>query len=140
MVKIYGMVLSHNCEELLPLTFNKIPKKHFYKIFVTDDGSKDNSVKLVKELGFDVTETNVSGYGSNVKNGLKYAFKNGADYVVEIHGDGAQFNPKAVVPALELIKKSYDFIIGSRMIDKKKTLDLKMPIIKFLAKANRIVL
>ena len=96
MNKVFGMILSHNCEKLLPITLNKIPKSYFNKIFVTDDGSSDNSPQVASELGLPITKASTSGYGANVKHGLNYAFNNGADYVVEIHGDGAQFNPNAI--------------------------------------------
>ena len=127
------MILSHNCEKLISKSYNKIPKEYFSKIFVTDDGSIDKSVKVAKDLGLDVTISLNSGYGANVKHGLKYAFDNGADYVVEIHGDGAQFNPKAIIPAIKYIDLDYDFIIGSRLINIKRTMELKMPFPRLIA-------
>ncbi len=133
MNKVFGMILSHNCEKLLPITLNKIPKSYFNKIFVTDDGSSDNSHQVASELGLPITRASTSGYGANVKHGLNYAFNNGADYVVEIHGDGAQFNPNAIIPAMKYIEKDYDFIIGSRLINVKRTLELKIPILRLIA-------
>ena len=132
-MKIFAMILCHNCEELLPVALSKIPRDYFDHIFVTDDGSEDRSIEVAKKIGLDVTHASKSGYGANVKHGIKYAFQNNADYVVEIHGDGAQFNPKAIVPALKFINKKYDFIIGSRLIDIKKTLELKIPIPRLVA-------
>lgn len=133
MKKIYAMILSHNCGSLIKVAYNKIPKKYFSKIFITDDGSDDYSLKMIKELEIKITETKFSGYGSNVKNGLEFAFKDGADYVVEIHGDGAQFDPKAIIPALKFINDDYDFILGSRLINIKRTIQLKMPFPRFIA-------
>ena len=133
MSKIYAMILCHNCEKLLPIAYEKIPKNYFDKIFVTDDGSTDNSISVANNLGIEVTSATKSGYGANVKHGLNYAFKNGADYVVEVHGDGAQFNPKAIIPAMKYIDKKYDFIIGSRLINIKRSLELKIPIPRLIA-------
>ena len=133
MKKVYAMILSHNCEKLLPIAYKKIPKKYFNKIFVTDDGSHDNSVNVAKKLNLEVTEGSKSGYGANVKHGIKYAFDDGADYVVEIHGDGAQFDPNAIIPAMKYIESGYDFIIGSRLINIKRTMDLKMPFLRLVA-------
>jgi glycosyltransferase involved in cell wall biosynthesis len=133
MKKIYAMVLSHNCCELLPVAIQKIPKDYFYKIFITDDGSTDNTLEVIKKLKIDLTNSPKVGYGANVMHGLSYAFSLGADYVVEIHGDGAQFNPNAIIQALKYIETDYDFIIGSRFINIKKTLELKIPYPRFIA-------
>lgn len=145
MNKVYAMILSHNCGELLIKAFNKIPHSEFDKIYITEDGSSDKSLKIANSLGIEVITSNKSGYGANVKNGLKWGFENGADYIVEIHGDGAQFNPKAIFPAKEFINKNYDFIIGSRFIDIETTLNLGIPkpryyANKFLSKIDRLIL
>ena len=127
------MILCHNCSKLLEVASKKIPHDFFSEVFVTDDGSTDNSVLIAKNLGYKVIYSTKTGYGANVKNGLKYAFDNGADYVVEIHGDGAQFDPKAVYAAKKYITKNYDFIIGSRLINISRTLELKIPYPRLLA-------
>ena len=131
--KVYGLILSHNCEKLIDETIKRIPKDLFHEVIVSDDGSTDNSVSKYKELGYKVFETSVAGYGSNVKNGLKAAFENGADFVVEIHGDGAQFDPSATYKAIDLINQDTDLILGSRFIDKGRALELGMPLPRYLA-------
>lgn len=131
--KILGLILSHNCEKLIPKTLSRIPIDLFDEVIVSDDGSIDNSVSKYKDLGYRVFETTESGYGANIKHGLKSAFSLGADYVVEIHGDGAQFDPKATHTAYNLINDNVDLILGSRFIDKKKALELGMPLPRFIA-------
>ena len=120
MNKVYAMILSHNCGHLLEKAYNKIPLNEFDKIFITDDGSVDNSIEIANSLGVEVITSNKSGYGANVKNGLRWGFEDGADYIVEIHGDGAQFNPNAIIPAKKFIDQNFDFIIGSRFINVEK--------------------
>ena len=127
------MILCHNCGDLLKVAATKIPHDFFSEVFVTDDGSLDDSVSIAKNLGYKVIHSSKMGYGANVKNGLHYAFDNGADFVVEIHGDGAQFDPKAVFSAQKYIEEDYDFIIGSRMINLSRTLELKIPYPRLLA-------
>ncbi len=127
------MILSHNVENLLQTAYEKIPKGYFTEIFVTDDGSTDKSVSIAKSLGLKVIKSLKMGYGANVKNGINYAFSKGADYVVEIHGDGAQFHPKAIIPAITHIKNDVDFIIGSRLSNIKKAIELKIPIPRLFA-------
>lgn len=131
--KIYAMVLCHNCKHMLPNALSRIPFSEFDRVFFTDDGSLDGSVDYLKENGFEVILSSEMGYGANAKNGLRYAFENGADYVVEIHGDGAQFDPVAIRPAKKFIFQGYDYIIGSRLIDVRRTIKLGMPKIRLLA-------
>jgi hypothetical protein len=55
------------------------------------------------------------GYGGNLREGLRRAVRDhGADYVVEVHGDGAQFDPAAIADALPFMRRGVPFIIGSR--------------------------
>ena len=131
--KILGLILSHNCEKLIAKTLSRIPENIFDQIIVSDDGSTDKSVITYRELGYEVFETNVSGYGSNSRNGVESAFKCGADYAVEIHGDGAQFDPAATCNALKFMDLNVDLILGSRFINKKRALELGMPMPRFIA-------
>lgn len=122
-MKIIAMILTYNNENMVDQALKKIPNDIFETIFVTDDCSTDLTVEKYKNKNIKVYENlKNKGYGGNVKNGLELALKNyNFDYIVEIHGDGAQFDPSATYDALKLMKKRYDFIIGSRFIDKEKT-------------------
>lgn len=122
-MKILAMILTYNNQDLVDQTLNKIPKDLFSNIFISDDCSTDNTIELFESNGFKVFKNKKNrGYGGNVKNGLENAILNyDFDYVVEIHGDGAQFDPSATYDAKIYMKKNYDFIIGSRFIDKEKT-------------------
>ena len=75
MSKVYAMILSHNCGELLIKAFNKIPHSEFDKIYITEDGSSDKSLKIANSLGIEVITSNKSGFGANVNNGLKWGFE-----------------------------------------------------------------
>lgn len=122
-MKIIAMILTYNNQDMVNQALNKIPQKLFDKIFVTDDCSTDRTVEIYKEKNIEVfCNKKNRGYGGNVKNGLINAIKNFEfDYIVEIHGDGAQFDPSATYDAKKYMEKNYDFIIGSRFIDKDKT-------------------
>jgi glycosyltransferase involved in cell wall biosynthesis len=130
---IFAVILSHNCEHLITKTLERIPENIFDEIIVSDDGSSDNSVKIYKEMGYKVFETPVGGYGSNSRNGVKSAFNCGADYAVEIHGDGAQFDPSAIINAKKLMEEGADLILGSRFLVKGRARKLGMPLPRFLA-------
>ena len=117
------MILTYNNQDMVDQALNKIPLELFSNIFVSDDCSTDKTADIYKEKGIPVFRNKKNrGYGGNVKNALENAILNYEfDYIVEIHGDGAQFDPSATYDAMEFMKKKYDFIIGSRFIDKNKT-------------------
>lgn len=74
-----------------------------------DDGSNDKTIEIAESLGLKwfKNEKNL-GYGGNLKAGLKHAFAQHADFVVEIHGDGAQFNPISIQHALPFLQSRHD--------------------------------
>lgn len=132
--KIIAFILTYNCEFMLEKAYKKIPKKYVDEIIVSDDSSEDNTLNVAKKLGLKVVK-NVAGkgYGGNLKNALHYCFINKATHAVEIHGDGAQFNPIAIKNAIPLIKKDYDLILGSRFQTPRQALINGMPLIRFMA-------
>ena len=88
MKKITAFILAYNCGTMLAKAFDKIPKDLVEHIIISDDGSTDDTVDIVKNIPaiYYRNSTNL-GYGGNIKESLKRCFENGADYAVEIHGD-----------------------------------------------------
>ena len=63
------------------------------KLVILNDGSKDNTSKVIKELAkkkplLEVVNKENSGHGSTVLYGYKYALDNGADYIFQTDSDG----------------------------------------------------
>lgn len=132
--KIFAFILTHNCATMIEKAYKKIPKDFVSEIIVSDDKSSDSTIKIAKSLGLKViSNTGKKGYGGNLKCALKYCFAHGADYAVEIQGDGAQFNPQAIKPAYPLMLRNYDLILGSRFLFKGQALKNGMPVIRFIA-------
>lgn len=67
-----------------------------------------------------------------MKLGLAKALEMGADYMVEIHGDG-QYDLDFIKPAIKKMKQGYDLVLATRFIDKKQPLRDNMPIVKYVA-------
>lgn len=87
---------------------------------------------MAKRLGILVFNHPRLGYGGNMKLGLSKALAMGADYMVEIHGDG-QYDPGFIKPAIKKMKQGYDLVLATRFIDKKQPLRDNMPLVKYLA-------
>jgi hypothetical protein len=65
---------------------------------------------------------------------MEKAVQMGADYIVEIHGDGAQFNPISINYAMPFMKEGKaQLILGSRFAVPGKALENGMPLIRFVA-------
>ncbi|HTM44439.1 MAG TPA: glycosyltransferase family 2 protein [Polyangiaceae bacterium] len=117
--KVVALILAYNVAPLLEKAVRKIPKDLVDSIFVMDDGSTDQTAQVARRLGLPVYRSEKNqGYGGNLRAGLYRALRDfDADYVVEIHGDGAQFDPAAIATALPLIEKKVPFIMGSRFVE-----------------------
>src|SRR3990167_5112112 len=136
--KVIGVILAYNVAKMLPRAVSRIkaiPKGLLDDLILMDDGSKDGSYEVAKNLGLKAfRHVPNKGYGGNLKAGIKKALKMGADYIVEIHGDGAQFNPISIKYAMPYMQEGKaQLILGSRFQKKGEALKDGMPLIRFLA-------
>jgi len=120
------IIPAYNEEERIEESLNKIlvylkKNKTKYEIIVVDDGSTDNTAKLVKKFkpSVKVLRNNVnSGKGYSVKKGIenaKYEFIlfTDADLATPINELGAM---------LKVLKKGYDVVIASRNLPESRIL------------------
>ena len=136
--KVIGVILAYNVAKMLPRALERIqsiPKGLLDDLIVMDDGSKDGTYEVAKKLGLKAfRHVPNRGYGGNIKAGIKKALEMGADYIVEIHGDGAQFNPISIKYAMPYMQEGKaQLILGSRFQKKGQALKNGMPIVRFLA-------
>jgi glycosyltransferase involved in cell wall biosynthesis len=132
---VVAVILAYNVAGLLEKALARIPKNLVDDIFVMDDGSTDGTSETARRLGLPTyrNERNL-GYGGNLRRGLYRAIQDfNADYVVEIHGDGAQFNPAAIASAIPLMARGVPFILGSRFLEPGAARRNGMPWHRFLA-------
>jgi glycosyltransferase involved in cell wall biosynthesis len=133
--RLVAVILAYNVAGLLERALARIPKNLVDDIFVMDDGSTDGTSDVARRLGLRVyrNEHNL-GYGGNLRGGLHRALRDhNADYVVEIHGDGAQFDPAAIASAIPLMERGVPFISGSRFLEPGGARRNGMPWFRFLA-------
>ncbi|GAB1773418.1 glycosyltransferase family 2 protein [Priestia aryabhattai] len=86
---------------------------------VVNDGSKDNTGKILKENNFNHLDLPVNlGIGGAMQTGYKYALLNDYDYAIQLDADG-QHNPKDLEKLInEIQNRDYDMVIGSRFVEK----------------------
>lgn len=132
--KAIGIIMTYNCSHLLEDAYSRIPKESLQGIIIVDDHSKDweKTQSIAQQLGIPFFTHEHLGYGGNLRYGLAKAMEMGADYMVEIHGDG-QFDPSVIPAALQKMREGYDFILGSRFIHMLQPLRDGMPLIRYCA-------
>src|SRR3989338_3784522 len=130
---VVGIIPAYNCAHLLRRAFEQVPPKYFNAIIMVDEGSTDDTFAVAKTLGVPAFTHPHSGYGGNIKYAIVKALELGADYMIEIHGDG-QYDPGNIPAAIEKIKTERpDFLLGSRFTRILGPLRDKMPLARYLA-------
>jgi glycosyltransferase involved in cell wall biosynthesis len=121
-VKIFVVVPVYNEESRAVNTIKKILKITNYPVVIIDDGSIDQSLKMLnKEFDIDPRVTVINhvinlGKGAAMKTGLKMAWKLGAEATIFVDADG-QHNPKFLPKFIEALNK-YPLVFGYRELTK----------------------
>lgn len=106
--------------------FIKNQKKYEIDFIVVNDGSIDNTKKVLEENKIPHINHIVNlGVGASIKTGILYAQKNGYQNVTQFDADG-QHIPEYIINLIEKIEEGYDVVIGSRFVKKKKELSIRM--------------
>ncbi len=136
--KVIVVMPAYNAENTLRRTVEDIPEDFRKHIILVDDGSRDNTVGVARQLGLTVIQHEKNqGYGANQKTCYKAALEQGADYIVMIHPD-YQYDSRVIPFALGfLFTNICDIILGSRIRTRKETLENGMPIYKYIS--NRVL-
>lgn len=115
---------ADNIEKVVENIINNYPQ---YDYVIVNDGSTDATRKICKERGFNLLDLPVNvGLSGAIKSGIKYANYYQYEYVVQIDGDG-QHDPVYISDMLDKMQESdADIVIGSRFVDVKKNLSMRM--------------
>lgn len=132
--KIIAVLPAYNAEKTLAATIADFPAGCVDEILLVDDGSKDNTVAVAREMGLTViVHPKNRGYGGNQKSCYQYALENGADVVVMIHPD-YQYDARIIPHAVGLIELGIcDVVLGSRIRSRQEALKCGMPWWKYFS-------
>jgi glycosyltransferase involved in cell wall biosynthesis len=131
--RVVVVMPAYNAEKTLRQTYDEIPKDIVDEVILTDDHSRDDTVRLSQTLGITTFVHNQNrGYGGNQKTCYTKALERGADIVVMLHPD-YQYTPKLITAMASMIAFDvYDVVLGSRILGKTARSG-GMPIYKYIS-------
>lgn len=115
--KVVVVMPAYNAEKTLHMTYADLPHDIVDLVIVVDDGSKDDTARIAKDLGLEVFMHNRNyGYGANQKTCYREALKAGADIIVMVHPD-YQYDPHLLPQIIQPIRSGRaDVVLGSRLM------------------------
>ncbi len=115
--KVVVVMPAYNAGQTLKMTYNDLPHEIIDLVILVDDGSRDNTVDIARELNLKVLIHNRNyGYGANQKTCYTEALKAGADIVAMVHPD-YQYDPTLLPQLIRPIQRGEaDVVLGSRMM------------------------
>ena len=132
--KITIVLPAYNAEKTLRMTYAEIPFDIVDEVILVDDHSRDNTVRVARELGIKhiVSHEINQGYGGNQKTCYNKALAISSDIVIMLHPD-YQYTPKLIHSMAYLIANDvYEVVLGSRILG-RGALKGGMPLYKYFA-------
>ncbi len=97
-----------------------------YDYLIINDCSTDSTPQILDENHFNHLDLPINlGLAGVTRAGFMYAHDHNYDCVICIDGDG-QHPPVFMSKLINEIESGYDYVVGSRFIDRKKPLTLRM--------------
>ena len=97
-----------------------------YDYVVVNDGSKDSTGEICKRRGYNFLDLPVNlGLAGAYPAGIRYAHVKGYECAIQLDGDG-QHRPDFVRDMKAKMDEGYDIVIGSRFINEKKPMTMRM--------------
>jgi len=116
--KVLFIIPAYNEEENIEKVLKEIKEEaSFADIIVINDCSTDNTKKIVEKNKVKCIDGIFNlRYAGAVQTGLKYAYQNDYDYVIQFDADGQHIAKEAIKLIEEARKGEADIIIGSRYL------------------------
>ncbi len=115
--KTFIVIAAFNEEKSISNVIVKLRKYNYTNIVVVDDGSSDNTFKVISQLPVHALKMFLNrGQGAALKTGIDFALRQGAEYIVTFDADG-QHQAEEIKDLLSVVSKpGIDVALGSRFL------------------------
>src|SRR5262249_18130726 len=136
--KVVVVMPAYNAGRTLRMTYESLPKESVNLVILVDDGSKDQTLEIARELGLEIfVHDRNYGYGANQKTCYTEALRAGCDVVVMVHPD-YQYDPTLVPKMIEpIVRHDADVVLGARLKGGGSAVGQGMPWWKYVS--NRVL-
>lgn len=126
-MKVLIIIPAYNEAKNIEKTVKDVVENTDYDYIVINDCSRDNTQEVCEKNNFNVMSLPVNyGLTSGIQLGMKYAYKNGYDIVIQFDGDGQHQAKYLKELVKEIEDNNADVAIGSRFINEKKPFSMRM--------------
>ncbi|MDD3251304.1 MAG: glycosyltransferase family 2 protein [Lachnospiraceae bacterium] len=127
MDKVLVIIPAYNEEANIEMVVGELERNYpELDYIVVNDGSTDRTVEICREHGYHLLDLPVNlGLAGCFQAGMKYAHYKHYAYAIQFDGDG-QHRPEYIEMMRRKMDQGYDIVIGSRFIDEKKSMSLRM--------------
>ncbi len=114
---------QENIEYVVDNIINNYPQ---YDYVVVNDGSADNTRKILAKKGYNYLDLPVNtGLAGAFRAGIKYANAMGYEYAVQFDGDGQHRCESIADMYSKMLETNADIVVGSRYIEKRRDHSLR---------------
>lgn len=125
-MKVLIIIPAYNEALNIEKTVKDVVKNTNYDYIVINDCSKDNTKEVCEKNKFNIISLPINyGLTSGIQLGMKYAYKNNYDIVIQFDGDG-QHEAKYLKELVTGIENGSNIAIGSRFVTEKKPFSMRM--------------
>jgi len=132
--QVIAVMPAFNAESTLARTLADVPVGSVDEIILVDDGSRDRTVEIAREMGLTViVHPENRGYGGNQKTCYRHALEHGADIIVMIHPD-YQYDSRVISLGVGILELGIcDIVLGNRIRSRKEAMAGGMPLYKYIS-------
>lgn len=125
-MKVLIIIPAYNEALNIEKTVKDVLKNTNYDYLIINDCSKDNTKEVCEKNEFNIISLPINyGLTSGIQLGMKYAYKNNYDIVIQFDGDG-QHEAKYLPELVKSIQSGNNIAIGSRFVTEKKPFTMRM--------------
>jgi glycosyltransferase involved in cell wall biosynthesis len=125
--QLFVVIPAHNEEQSIAKVITEVPIIEKQNIIVVSNNSTDGTEEVALKAGATVLSENRKGYGWACLKGIDYADQQGAEVIVFMDGDYADYPEQMKAVIKPILEENMDMVIGSRALGNKQKGSMTVP-------------